>query len=160
MVEAGLGANGPNAAMLRDWRVWLAPRRAVLAHDLVVRYSEAVEPAPETAASSATWRIRADLRLAAWLRWMIPRAAALSNRLTASRKSSAAPSWPALAAKTADLIRVLTSDFAALLRRRRFSLVPIRLIWLFIFATGSNTLPARQPKASAARWPGPWSRPV
>jgi hypothetical protein len=35
------------------------------------------------------------------------------------------------------LILVFTSDFAALLRRRRFSLVPIRFIWLLMFATGS-----------------------
>ena len=123
-------------------------------------YSDGVEPAPETAASSATWRMRADLRLAAWLRWMMPRAAALSSLFTASCRSSAAVASPAPAAWIALLILVFTSDLAALLRRRRFSFVPIRFIWLLIFATGSVTLPAREPSArgsltGGAKGPGP-----
>ncbi len=81
---------------------------------------------------------------------MMPRAAALSSRLTACRRSSAAVSSPAPAAWTAVLIRVFTSDLAALLRSRRFSFVPIRLIWLLIFATGAHTIPAPGPVAGAA----------
>src|ERR1700691_5086192 len=42
----------------------------------------------------------------------------------------------------ADLTRVFTSALAALLRSRAFSFVPIRLIWLLMFATGSHTLAA------------------
>src|SRR6266849_3284007 len=80
-------------------------------------------------------RNRRDLRLEAWLLWMIPRAAALSSRLTARRRSSAAVSAPTSAADTAFLMRVLTSDLAALLRTRAISLVRLRLIWLLMLAT-------------------------
>ena len=45
-------------------------------------------------------------------------------------------------ATMAVLILVLTSDFAALLRSRAFSLVPIRFIWLLMFATGCYRLAA------------------
>ena len=99
--------------------------------------------------------MRADLRLAAWLRWMMPRAAALSSLFTASRKSSAAVSSPTSAAWIALLILVLTSDLAALLRRRRFSLVPMRFIWLLIFATGFTQVTSSR---AAGRGAGPMAR--
>ncbi len=88
------------------------------------------------AVARAACLMRADLRLDAWLGWMMPRWAALSSFLTAVRRSSAAVSPPASMVVRADLTRVLTSDLAALLRRRLFSLVPIRFIWLLMFATG------------------------
>src|SRR2546426_9353198 len=65
--------------------------------------------------------IRRDLRLAAWFLWMMPLAAALSMRFTAVRMAAALSSAPASVAPTAVLTRVLISERAALLRRRRRS---------------------------------------
>src|SRR6185312_4124103 len=81
-------------------------------------------------------RIRRPLRFDAWFLWMTPRDAALSRRLTAMRRASSEPSAPVSVAVTADLTRVLISDFTALLRSRSFSFWRLRLIWLLILATG------------------------
>ena len=78
---------------------------------------------------------RRDLRLEAWFLWMIPLEAALSRRFTAKRRSSMALSEPVAADATAVLMRVLTSERAALLRKRAASLVRLRLIWLLMLAT-------------------------
>src|ERR1700737_3488488 len=66
---------------------------------------------------------------------MTPRAAALSIRLTATRRSASTLSSPRSADRVAVLARVLISDFTALLRSRRTSLVRLRLIWLLMLAT-------------------------
>src|SRR5207253_400826 len=50
---------------------------------------------------AATRFIRADLRFDAWLGWMVPAAAALAVRLTASRTASALVSAPVWTAGTA-----------------------------------------------------------
>jgi hypothetical protein len=83
-------------------------------------------------------RISRDLRFEAWFLWMMPLAAALSSRLTALRSASTllASSTPAVSASRTDvLMRVLISERAALLRRRRRSFCRFRFIWLLMFAT-------------------------
>src|SRR5206468_8056993 len=63
------------------------------------------------------------------LRWMMPLAAAMSRRLTASRRAAPVASGsPAATARSTRLIRVFSSERTALLRRRRFSLVRLRFI--------------------------------
>src|SRR6266540_6867029 len=70
----------------------------------------------------------ADFLLAAWLAWMTPLPAALSNFLLASRRRVRACSLsPASAASRNFRIAVFTEDLTDLLRRRAFSLVLIRL---------------------------------
>src|SRR5947209_10249741 len=98
---------------------------------------------------------------------MIPLAAALSMRLTASRTASAVSSACCSAAWTAVLTRVLISERAALFRRRRRSFCLLRLIWLLMFATvrpGYTMLVFARagtptPPSSARRGPLPRRRP-
>src|SRR2546421_13105600 len=78
---------------------------------------------------------------------MTPWAAALSMRFTAARRASAESSAPVSAACTARLTRVLISERAALLRRRRRSFWRLRLIWLLMLATEGPGY------TSAAAWP-------
>src|SRR5690242_2752298 len=78
----------------------------------------------------------ADLRLAAWFLWMTPLLAALSSlREAAARAVAAASASPAAIAVRTERTAVRSSDFVALLRRRRFSLVRLRLIWDLMLAT-------------------------
>src|SRR5947208_4860579 len=65
---------------------------------------------------------------------MTPWAAALSMRFTAAFSASAESSAPVSAVWTARFTRVLISERAALLRRRRRSFWRLRLIWLLMFA--------------------------
>src|SRR5579883_3521136 len=83
-------------------------------------------------------RISRDLRLAAWLGWMMPLAAALSSFFWARRRAAGASSKPSARARRAFLIRVLISERADLLRRRRRSFWRFRLIWLRMLAIGSG----------------------
>src|SRR5437588_12527540 len=100
--------------------------------------------------------MRRDLRLAAWFLWMTPWAAALSMRFTAACRASAWSSAPVSAACTARLTRVLTSERAALLRRRRRSLCRLRLIWLLMFATSGGHATARRRTFGNASRPRGW----
>src|SRR5919107_44640 len=78
----------------------------------------------------------ADLRLAAWLRWMTPLLAALSSALLAARCSSVAFSVsPASTASRKRRAGLRTAERTDLLRCRRFSLVLTRLIWDLMLAT-------------------------
>src|SRR3954453_22723033 len=78
----------------------------------------------------------ADLRLAAWFLWMTPLVAALSSSREAVRRwVDAAWGSPASAASRNRRTAVLSSLFTALLRTRRRSFWPIRLIWLLMLAT-------------------------
>src|SRR5947209_19151839 len=78
----------------------------------------------------------ADLRLAAWFLWMTPLLAALSSSLVALRSAvvAAAASLPSAASRKRRTA-VLSSDFTALLRSRRRSLVRLRLICDLMLAT-------------------------
>src|SRR3954468_1745173 len=78
----------------------------------------------------------ADFLLAAWFEWMTPLETALSSFFDAVIRAAdtASLSCPATASRTRRTC-VLSSDFTALLRRRAFSLVPMRLIWDLMFAT-------------------------
>src|SRR5205085_9546374 len=97
-------------------------------------------------------RIRRDLRLAAWFLWMMPWAAALSMRFTASRSAAAWSSAPESAACAARLTRVLTSERTALFRRRRRSFWRLRLIWLLMFAmSGPKATEPRRTSGNASR---------
>src|SRR5271167_1691335 len=80
-------------------------------------------------------RTSRDLWFAAVFLWITPRAAALSIRLTARRRTSALSSAPLSAAVTAFLVRVRSSARTDLLRRRRFSFWRFRFIWLLMLAT-------------------------
>src|SRR5690606_21653891 len=85
---------------------------------------------------AATCLASADLRFAAWLRWMTPLLAALSSCLDATTRAAAAASLsPAAIASRTCRTCVFSSDLTALLRRRAFSFVRIRLIWDLMFAT-------------------------
>src|SRR5918994_6875783 len=78
----------------------------------------------------------ADFLLAAWFSWMTPFETALSSLRDASTRAvdAASLSPPATASRTRRMC-VLSSDFTALLRRRAFSLVVMRLIWDLMLAT-------------------------
>src|SRR5690606_2747133 len=78
----------------------------------------------------------ADLRFAAWLRWMTPLLTALSSLREASRRSTVAVSVsPACAASWNLRIAVFSDDLTDLLRSRRFSFCRLRLICDLMFAT-------------------------
>src|SRR6476659_437917 len=78
----------------------------------------------------------ADLRLAAWFLWMTPLLAALSSSREAVLSWSAAvAASPPSAASRNRRTAVLSSDFTALLRSRRRSLVRLRLICDLMLAT-------------------------
>jgi len=77
-----------------------------------------------------------DLRLAAWLLWMMPLLAALSSRVEAeSAAALAASASPASIAVCTFLMAVFSSDLNARLRWCAFSLVRTRFFWLLMFAT-------------------------
>src|SRR5438067_11157452 len=78
----------------------------------------------------------AALRLAAWFWWMTPLLAALSSSREALRKAVCAlVASPPSAASRNLRTAVLSSDFTALLRRRRRSFCPMRLICDLMLAT-------------------------
>src|SRR3954469_6903252 len=78
----------------------------------------------------------ADLRLAAWLVWMTPLLAALSSSREAVRSWVLAVAASPLSAASRNLrTAVLSSDFTALLRSRRRSFCPMRLICDLMLAT-------------------------
>src|SRR5689334_3578713 len=78
----------------------------------------------------------ADFLLAAALAWMTPLLAALSSaREACLSRVPAASLSPAAAASRNLRIEVFSDDFTALLRRRAFSLVLLRLICDLMFAT-------------------------
>src|SRR6478735_8211704 len=85
---------------------------------------------------AATDFASADFLLAAWLAWMTPFEAALSSFFEATTSAACALSLspPATASRTRRTC-VLSSDLTALLRRRAFSFVVMRLIWDLMFAT-------------------------
>src|SRR3954470_18518666 len=86
---------------------------------------------------------------------MTPWAAALSVRFTAAFRASAESSAPVSAACTARLTRVLNSERAALLRRRRRSFWRLRLIWLLMFAmSGLEATERRRTSGIASRSEG------
>jgi hypothetical protein len=92
--------------------------------------------AADQAAIELTRLAIADLRLAAWLRWMTPLLTALSSLRDASRRRLLASSVSPAAVATLNLrIAVFSDDLTALLRRRRFSFCLLRLIWDLMFAT-------------------------
>src|SRR5690606_6638739 len=69
----------------------------------------------------------ADLRLAAWFLWMTPLLTAWSSLREASRSRAAAASVSPVAAVSLNLrTAVLSEDFTALLRTRRFSFCLLR----------------------------------
>src|SRR4051794_12905290 len=78
----------------------------------------------------------ADFLFAAWLAWMTPLEAALSSWREAAWASSCAfATSPDSTASRVLRIAVFSEDLTALLRRRAFSFVLIRLIWDLMFAT-------------------------
>src|SRR5699024_2897813 len=86
--------------------------------------------------SFATCLASVDFRFAAWLLWMTPLLAALSNLREAVLSASLAASLsPATIASRTRRTCVFNSDLTALLRSRAFSFVRLRLIWDLMFAT-------------------------
>src|SRR5690606_7338139 len=78
----------------------------------------------------------ADLRFAAWFAWMTPFETALSSLREAAWSAVVAASLsPAATASRTRRTYVLSSDLTALLRRRAFSFVRMRLIWDLMLAT-------------------------
>src|SRR5690625_1085757 len=100
---------GPRAVVRRRWRL--------------------ARVSGEGGQSAATSFARRDLRLAAWLAWITPLLTALSSLRLAERSASvAASALPSATARRTLRTSVLSSDFTARLRSRRFSLVRLRLI--------------------------------
>src|SRR5690606_4468976 len=147
-VRTGLRARPPRSTCPRPGGPTpRSPRQSWLHHDLARRRLQrgqvrecrrthegrprgAGAPFEESAAQSeATAFASADFLLAAWLAWMTPFEAALSSFLLATVSAVAAASLSPEATDSRTLrIEVLRSDFTALLRRRAFSLVRLRLI--------------------------------
>src|ERR1700760_3698033 len=78
----------------------------------------------------------ADLRFAAWFLWMTPLLTALSRARDAACSSATAPALSPVSAASRNLrTEVFSELLTALLRRRAFSFVLLRLIWLLMLAT-------------------------
>src|SRR3954469_23745580 len=120
------------------------------------------------AQSSAAVLAMADLRLADWFLWITPLLTALSSFLDAARSASFTASLsPEAAASRKERTLVFSADLTDLLRRRRFSLVALRLIWDLMLATrrlSRENVPACRPdrsvRAQAARDLRRWGRRV